>query len=66
MKILIILLISIIVLNALSSVHSFSFYKTFKAKPDAESRYKAKLFLISAVVKMLEAAVITVAVKQLS
>lgn len=65
MKLLIILMVCFIVLNAASAVNLFSRGKDIAEETDAKSKYNAKIFFASAVVKMIEAITLTIAIKQL-
>ena len=65
MKILIGLMIFFVILDTVSAVNLFGHGKDMSEKSDKESKYRAKIFFASAVVKMIEAATITVAIKQL-
>lgn len=65
MKLLIILMVFFVVLDAASAVNLFGHGKDMAEKPNDESKYKAKIFFASAVVKMIEAITLTIAIKQL-
>ena len=65
MKLLIILMVLFVILDAVSAVNLFGHGKDMAEKSDKESKYRAKIFFASAGVKMIEAATITVAIKQL-
>ena len=59
------LLIFYIILNTFSTVGIFNYFKNI-VPADKKSRYQKKVYLIAAIIKMGEAAVLTVALKQLS
>lgn len=59
------LLIFYIILNTFSAVWIFNSFKNL-VPADKKSRYQKKVYLIAAIIKMGEAAVLTVALKQLS
>lgn len=65
MKLLIILMVFFVVLDAASAVNLFGHGKDMAEKPDSESKYRAKIFFASAGVKMIEAITLTIAIKQL-